>query len=60
MGNLLDPSTLPATGILMDKLRFKQECGGGMPFGALVPLTAAEQECFQMWANGLVTMAGGN
>lgn len=60
MGDLLEPGTLPATGILIDKLRFTQDCGMGMPFGALAPLAAAEQECLQTWANGLVMMAGGN
>lgn len=60
MGDLLEPGTLPATGILMDKIRFAQDCGAGMPFGALAPLAAAEQECLQTWANGLVMMAGGN
>ena len=58
MGNLLDPDTLPATGILIDKIRFTQHCGAGMPFGALAPLAAAEQECLQGWANNLVMMAG--
>ena len=60
MGNLLEPGTLPATGILIDKLRFTQDCGMGMPFGAVAPLAAAELECLQTWANGLVMMAGGD
>lgn len=57
MGDLLEPGTLPATGILMDKIRFAQDCGAGMPFGALAPLAAAEQECLQGWANDLVMTA---
>lgn len=61
MGNLLDPGTLPATGILMDKIKFTQDCGTGMPYGALTPLPAADQDCLQRWANDLVmTMMAGN
>jgi hypothetical protein len=44
----------------MDKTRFTQDCGAGTPFGALAPLSAAEQECSQTWANGLVMTAGDN
>jgi hypothetical protein len=57
-GNLLDPGTLPATGILIEKINFSQTCGSGMPFAALAPLSQSDLDCLQAWANGLVASAG--
>jgi hypothetical protein len=55
-GNLLNHGTLPATGILIDKINFKVgTCGMGMPFGSQTPLPAADLACLQAWANGLVS-----
>jgi hypothetical protein len=51
-GNLLDKTTLPATGILIDKIKGTQTCGGRMPLGG--SLSSAETDCLQAWANGLV------
>ena len=58
MGNLLNRGTLPATGILIDKINFKLGvCGEGMPFGG-VQLGATDLACLQAWANGLVASVG--
>jgi hypothetical protein len=55
LGNLLNPTTLPATGILIDKINFKTGvCGAGMPYGTASPIAAADLACLQAWANGLV------
>jgi hypothetical protein len=51
-GNLLDKTTLPATGILIDKIKGTQTCGVRMPQGGM--LSAADTACLQAWANGLV------
>lgn len=59
-GNLLNPSTLPAVGIFIDKItkaQPQQACGAPMPFGN-GPLGATDQACLQAWANGLVQMVG--
>lgn len=58
MGNLLDRGTLPATGILIDKINFTQSCGYGMPYGALTPMSQTDIDCLQAWANGLVAGVG--
>jgi hypothetical protein len=58
MGNLLDSGTLPATGILIDKINFTKTCGSGMPYGALVPMSQTDIDCLQAWANGLVASVG--
>jgi hypothetical protein len=60
MPNLLNRSTLPATGILIDKINFKPgTCGSGMPLGGDVnSLSAADHACLQAWANGLVASVG--
>jgi len=51
-GNLLNKTTLPATGILIDKIKGTQTCGVRMPQGGM--LSAADTACLQAWANGLV------
>jgi hypothetical protein len=51
-GNLLNKTTLPATGILIDKIKGSQTCGVRMPQGGM--LTPADTTCLQAWANGLV------
>jgi len=58
LGNLLDRGTLPATGILIDKINFMQTCGAGMPYGALAPMAQTDIDCLQAWANGLVASVG--
>jgi hypothetical protein len=58
MGNLLNPTTLPATGILIDKINFVQTCGVGMPATSSVPMSAGDVSCLQAWANGLVAGVG--
>jgi hypothetical protein len=47
----LVPGKLPATGLLLEKLgAISPPCGGQMPsIGG--PLTTAERDCFQRWAN---------
>ena len=58
-GTLLNKGTLPATGILIDKINFRTGvCGAGMPLGAPAPITAADLTCLQQWANGLVSTVG--
>ena len=58
-GNLLNRGTLPATGILIDKINFKVGvCGEGMPFGNPGPINATDLACLQAWANGLVASVG--
>jgi hypothetical protein len=57
-GDLLASGTLPATGILIDKINFTQTCGSGMPYGALTPMSASDIACLQAWANGLVAGVG--
>ena len=57
-GNLLNRGTLPATGILIDKINFKTGvCGIGMPFGGS-KLAQIDLDCLQAWANGLVSSVG--
>jgi hypothetical protein len=57
-GNLLNAGTLPATGILIDKIDFLQTCGTGMPFGTATPLSAGDRQCLHAWASGLVAAVG--
>jgi len=57
-GNLLNRGTLPATGILIDKISGHQTCGGAMPFGSDNGLVGADLDCLQAWANGLVQGVG--
>jgi hypothetical protein len=57
-GNLLNSGTLPATGILIDKINFKTGvCGSGMPFAG-TKLAQTDLDCLQAWANGLVSSVG--
>jgi hypothetical protein len=57
-GNLLDRGTLPATGILLDKINFRAGvCGSTMPLGG-TKLAQADLDCLQAWANGLVSSIG--
>jgi len=56
-GNILNRSTLPATGILIDKINGVQTCGQAMPF-ATTPLAQSDKDCIQAWANGLVQSVG--
>jgi hypothetical protein len=57
-GNLLNRGTLPATGILIDKIKNAQGiCGQSMPLeGAM--LAQPDLDCLQAWANGLVNSVG--
>ncbi len=58
-GNLLNRTTLPATGVLIDKINQVPGvfCGNPMPYGA--PKLAQEDlDCLQAWANGLVNSVG--
>jgi hypothetical protein len=57
-GNLLNRGTLPATGILIDKInQIPGVCGSPMPLGG--PKLAPEDlDCLQAWANGLVNSVG--
>ncbi len=57
-GNLLNRGTLPATGVLIDKIKGGPGlCGNPMPLGA--PMLAQEDlDCLQAWANGLVNSVG--
>jgi hypothetical protein len=57
-GNLLNHGTLPATGILIDKINNRQTCGGLMPYLAGMTIAAADIDCLQQWANGLVATVG--
>jgi hypothetical protein len=59
-GNILNIGTLPATGILIDKINGAQTCGVSMPFAAVTPLSASDIACIQAWANGLVQSVGTN
>jgi len=52
-GNLLNSGTLPATGILIDKITGHQTCGGFMPATGTM-LNSNDITCLQQWANGLV------
>jgi hypothetical protein len=56
-GNLLARGTLPAVGILVDKITGHPTCGVSMPYNAPL-LPAADQACLQAWANGLVSSVG--
>jgi hypothetical protein len=57
-GNLLDRGTLPATGILIDKITHATPaCGASMPYAAPL-LSLSDQACLQAWANGLVESVG--
>jgi hypothetical protein len=55
-GSLLNRTTVPATGILIDKINDHQTCGASMPFGTPI-LGATDIACLQSWANGLVANA---
>jgi hypothetical protein len=55
-GNLLDKGTVPATGILIDKITMHQTCGGVMP--AIGSLQPNDITCLQQWASGLVASVG--
>lgn len=58
-GNLLNRNTLPATGILIDKINAKAGgvCGNPMPLGGEM-LAKEDLDCLQAWANGLVNSVG--
>ncbi len=58
-GNLLNSGTLPATGILIDKItNFSNPvCGMGMPYAGS-KLAQTDLDCLQAWANGLVSSVG--
>ena len=56
-GFLLNKGVVPATGILIDKLKGTQTCGISMPWDQPM-LGAADIACLQAWANGLVTTVG--
>jgi len=57
-GNLLNRGTLPATGILLDKLKTPPVvCGNPMPLGGAM-LAQEDIDCLQAWANGLVNSVG--
>jgi hypothetical protein len=57
-GNLLNRGTLPATGILIDKINARAGvCGSPMPLGASM-LAQEDLDCLQAWANGLVNSVG--
>jgi hypothetical protein len=56
--SLLNRGTLPATGILIDKINFKLTCGASMPYGNPQKLPATDLDCLQAWANGLVASVG--
>lgn len=55
-GFLLDRGTLPATGVLIDKINFRG-CGVGMPYAGAM-MASADRACLQAWADGLVAAAG--
>lgn len=46
---LLDPSTAPVSGVLLDRMAGVSACGPQMPYG-LPALTDAEQACIAEWA----------
>jgi hypothetical protein len=57
-GNLLNRGTLPATGVLIDKIKqIPGVCGSPMPLGA-AKLAQEDLDCLQAWANGLVNSVG--
>ena len=57
-GNLLNRGTLPATGVLIDKINQPPGvCGNPMPFAA-PKLAQVDLDCLQAWANGLVNSVG--
>jgi hypothetical protein len=57
-GNLLNRGTLPATGVLIDKInQIPGVCGSPMPLGA-AKLAQEDLDCLQAWANGLVNSVG--
>jgi hypothetical protein len=56
--SLLNRGTLPATGILIDKINFKTTCGASMPYPGTIKLPATDLDCLQAWANGLVASVG--
>ncbi len=53
-GNLLNKTTLPATGILIDKINGHQTCGVLMPATGTL-MSDTDIACLQAWANGLVS-----
>jgi hypothetical protein len=55
-GNLLETGTVPAKGILIQKINKTQTCGTEMPPGG--NLSPSDIACLQAWADGLV--AGSN
>jgi len=57
-GNLLNRGTLPAKGILIDKInQLPGVCGNPMPLGG-AKLQPEDLDCLQAWANGLVNSVG--
>jgi hypothetical protein len=57
-GNLLNRGTLPATGILIDKIKASPGlCGSPMPLEGS-ELQPEDLDCLQAWANGLVNSVG--
>jgi hypothetical protein len=56
--SLLNLGTLPATGILIDKINFKSTCGASMPYGNPQKLPSTALDCLQAWANGPVASVG--
>lgn len=57
-GNLLNRGTLPATGILIDKINATPGvCGSPMPLEG-AQLQQEDLDCLQAWANGLVNSVG--
>jgi hypothetical protein len=60
-GNLLNRGTLPATGILIDKINASTPspslCGSPMPLEG-AQLQQEDLDCLQAWANGLVNSVG--
>jgi len=58
----LDPTSNPATGLLIDKITLPNGnaglCGSGMPYPGLNRLTATQITCVEQWAEGLIMAAG--
>jgi hypothetical protein len=58
----LDPTSNPATGLLIDKVTLPNGsaglCGQAMPYPGTSRLTAAQQTCVEQWAEGLIMAAG--
>jgi hypothetical protein len=57
----LDPSSNPATGLLIDKITLANGstalCGDAMPYPGITRLSAAQQTCVEQWAEGLIMAA---